>query len=307
MPRIDARNHGRRRQAMHHRVAILCRAPERDSRVGVRRRGPPRSARSACVRAPGDYAAGPGSPHSARRGAAGGGPGRRPWIPSRRGGCIRPRHIFRRSFRSLPRANRAKMSRARCKRCARRPPSRRRMVGSAGPARQGTCLPSSDDVTTDLFIVAAGLEARALRRAVPPDCLRGVDPAPTATQEGDDTVFAPPPWTPRRSASHLLPAFAPLTDAPLAFRFEMCARVDGGWSPWVAGVTVGDAAFAPLPAAAPPLACDIDVFSAVPAVEAVRLRLRVRGVLGARWLLALSAADAAAPPRSSSNGATVRL
>src|SRR2546426_1081376 len=101
-----------------------------------------------------------------------------------------------------------------------------------------------------------------------------------------------PTWTPRRPAAHLLPSFAPLTDAPLAFRFEVSALADGEWSAWAASATIGAAEFAPLPSATPPLTCDVDVFRAAPAVDAVRLRVRVRAAASARWIVALSTADA---------------
>ena len=127
-------------------------------------------------------------------------------------------------------------------------------------------------MTTDLFLAAAGVEARALEGAVPPACLRGVDPAPIAARDGADTLLMLPTWTPRRPAAHLLPSFAPLTDAPLAFRFEVSALADGEWSAWAASATIGAAEFAPLPSATPPLTCDVDVFRAAPAVDAVRLR-----------------------------------
>ena len=162
-------------------------------------------------------------------------------------------------------------------------------------------------MTTDLFLAAAGVEARALEGAVPPACLRGVDPAPIAAFDGADTLLMLPTWTPRRPAAHLLPSFAPLTDAPLAFRFEVSALADGEWSAWAASATIGAAEFAPLPSATPPLTCDVDVFRAAPAVDAVRLRVRVRAAASARWIVALSTADAAAPDLRLAEGAAARL
>jgi hypothetical protein len=162
-------------------------------------------------------------------------------------------------------------------------------------------------MSTDLFLAASGLDGLLLGRAAPPDCLRGVDPAPPAARDGDDTLLVLPAWTPRRPAAHLLPSFAPLTAAPLAFRLEVSAHAEGAWSAWAAGATIGDAEFPPLPAAAPPLACDVDVFRAAPAVDAVRLRVRVRGEPGPRWLAALSAADGAAPDTRAAGGGPTRL
>jgi hypothetical protein len=162
-------------------------------------------------------------------------------------------------------------------------------------------------VTTDLFLAAAGLDALALARAVPPACLRGVDPAPITAREGADTLLMLPTWTPRRPAVHLLPSFAPLTDAPLAFRFEVSALVDGEWSSWAASATIGAADFAAPPSPTTPLTCDVDVFRAAPAVDAVRLRVRVRAAASARWIVSLSAADAAPPDLRPPDGAMARL
>src|SRR5262249_53906795 len=146
-------------------------------------------------------------------------------------------------------------------------------------------------VTTDLFLATGGLDPLALEGAVPPTCLRGIDPAPIVARDGVDALLMLPLWTPRRPAVHLLPSFAPLTEAPLAFRFEISAHADGEWSPWAASVTIGAAEFAPLPSTAAPLACDAAGFCATPAVDAVRLRVRIRGAEIARWIVALSAAD----------------
>jgi len=162
-------------------------------------------------------------------------------------------------------------------------------------------------VTTDLFLAAAGVDPLVLAGAVPPGCLRGIDPAPIAAREGADTVLMLPTWTPRRPATHLLPSFAPLTEAPLAFRFEISALVDGEWSAWTGSATIGAADFAPLPAAAEPLACDVDVFRAARAVDAVRLRVRVRAAASTRWIVALSAADAASPDLRLDAGPPARL
>jgi hypothetical protein len=100
---------------------------------------------------------------------------------------------------------------------------------------------------------------------------------------------------------HFLPAFSPLAAEPPAFRFELSARVDGAWSPWVATVTLGAADFASLPSAAGPLTADIDELTAARPPEAVRLRVRSRGALPDIWMTSLSAAsgdavDFGAPP-----------
>jgi len=174
-------------------------------------------------------------------------------------------------------------------------------------ARGNFLAHSGAGVTTDLFLAAAGFDPLTLEGAAPPGCLRGIDPAPLAVRDGIDTLLMLPTWTPRRRAVHLLPSFAPLTDAPLAFRFEMSAHADGDWSAWAASATIGAADFAPLPAAAAPLTCDVDVFRAAPAVDAVRLRVRVRAVSSAPWIVGLSAADDAPANLDLGAGARTRL
>ena len=156
-------------------------------------------------------------------------------------------------------------------------------------------------MTTDLFLTASHLDAATLSRTVPPSCLRGVQAAAAPRRDGDDTLLDCGPWAPRRPAIHLLPAFAPLAADLPAYRFELSARVDGAWSPWVATVTLGRAEFPPLPAAAGPLAADIDELTAARPPQAVRLRVRCRGPLPETWMASLSAAsgdavDFGAPP-----------
>jgi hypothetical protein len=156
-------------------------------------------------------------------------------------------------------------------------------------------------VTTDLFVAVSHVDAAVLARTVPPSCLREVAAAIVPRRDGDDTLVECGPWAPRRPAVHLLPAFSPLAAEPPAFRFELSARVDGAWSPWVATVTLGRAEFAPLPSAAGPLTVNIDEFAAVRSPDAVRLRVRCRGQLPEAWIVSLSAAsddavDFGAPP-----------
>jgi hypothetical protein len=146
-------------------------------------------------------------------------------------------------------------------------------------------------MSTDLFLTASSLDASTLARAVPPSCLRGIDTGGPWQRDGRDRVLDCGPWTPRRPAVHLLPAFAPLTPVSPAFRFEVSARVDGAWSPWVATVTLGRADFEPLPTAAGPLAAELDELMVTRPPEAVRLRVRCRGVVPDVWLVSLSAAS----------------
>jgi hypothetical protein len=155
-------------------------------------------------------------------------------------------------------------------------------------------------VITDLFLAGAGFDLSTLPRVAPPACLRGVDTV-APRPDGDDVVIDCPVWTPRRAASHLLPALSPLAPVPPAFRFELSARTDGAWSPWIATVTLGAAEFPALPSAAGPLTCEVDEVRASPPVAAVRLRIRCRGPLPAAWLASLSAAsarDVGSPPAS---------
>lgn len=151
---------------------------------------------------------------------------------------------------------------------------------------------------TDLLGIVSGLPPGSVSRAVPPACRREVMPAPTPVGDGGDVVIEVGPWRPRAPARHLVPAFSLLSSEPCAFRFELAVCCKGAWTPWVATVTIGEADFPPLPAVADGLATDIDFWTAAEPAEAVRLRLRLRAeaparLLGAPWLLALSACDPA--------------
>jgi hypothetical protein len=164
-------------------------------------------------------------------------------------------------------------------------------------------------MTTDLFLAASGLDSATLARVAPPSCLRGIDDAAVPRLEGGDTVIDLGVWTPRRAAAHVLPSFSPLAPAPPAFRFELSGRAAGAWSPWVATVTLGDAAFPALPPAAGPLTTDVDELRASRPLDAVRLRVRCRGPLPHAWLASLSAAgddhvDGGAPPGA---GCSIRV
>ena len=158
-------------------------------------------------------------------------------------------------------------------------------------------------MSTDLFFTVSHLDAAALARAAPPSCLRGIEIAGARHRDGDDTLLECGPWVPRRPALHLLPAFSPLTPDPPTFRFELSARVDGAWSPWVGTVTLGPSRLPPLPPAAGPLMVDIDEVTSTRPLEAVRLRIRSCGPLPDAWLASLSVAaddhaDPGVPPGS---------
>lgn len=103
-------------------------------------------------------------------------------------------------------------------------------------------------------------------------------------------------WRPRAPARHFVPAFAPVAPRPFSVRFELAARTANGWSPWVATTTLGPAEFAPLSAGSDGLESQVDLWVARDAVDAVRLRIRLRAdepdaLLGAPWLATLSASD----------------
>ena len=163
-------------------------------------------------------------------------------------------------------------------------------------------------MTSGLWAAVSGLPAAAVTAAVPPACRRPPGAA-NAWTEGDGLIVETPAW-PAEGATHFVPAFSALTDAPFSVRLELSAYAGGAWTPWVAGVGLGEAPFAPL-ADAPPLSVDVDVFRAVAPIDAVRLRARVRApapaaILASPWLLTLSAADGAPPARPVAAGA-VRL
>jgi len=155
-------------------------------------------------------------------------------------------------------------------------------------------------VATDLFLSAHGLDPTELLAAVPPSCR-----APTgvsthhSVQSADgnadaDRIIEVEEWIPRVPVVHLVPSYSALTSARVSFRFELCVRVAGAWSAWVASDTIGGAVFDPLPAKGAPLAVDIDEFTTSAPVDAIRLRMRWRGeraALTSPWMIALSASD----------------
>jgi hypothetical protein len=142
------------------------------------------------------------------------------------------------------------------------------------------------------------MEARAVSEAIPPSVRRDLAPAPGPRWDGADAVLELGPWTPRNPARHLLPALALLAPRAPSVRFEVSARHDGAWSPWIATATLGPETFAPMPASAGALRADIDEVHATPAADAVRLRVRAGGpqaaaMFEAPWLVTLSAWDGA--------------
>jgi hypothetical protein len=168
-------------------------------------------------------------------------------------------------------------------------------------------------VTAGLWGVTSGLAPATLAEAIPPGCRRVLDAVlPLAVSvQGDEALIAAPDW-PAAGATHFVPSFSALSTAPFSVRFELSARIGGAWTPWAASVGLGPAPFASS-AADGPIAVDVDVFRTAAAVEAVRLRLRVRApdaasVLAARWVLTLSASGPPAPSAAPAVAATpVRL
>ncbi|HSF06652.1 MAG TPA: C39 family peptidase [Methylomirabilota bacterium] len=166
---------------------------------------------------------------------------------------------------------------------------------------------------TDLFAVVSRIDPASVARAIPPDCRRDVEPAPSAVRAGTDTLVECGPWRPRGRTQHLLAAFSALSTIDYSVRFELSVFAGGAWSPWVGTVTVGSASFAPLAAEAPGLRADVDVFTVAAPAEQVRVRLRLRAddpasLLVAPWLLTLSACDLVpAEPIVVASAASVRL
>ena len=174
-------------------------------------------------------------------------------------------------------------------------------------------------VTAGLWGVTSGLAAATLAEAIPPGCRRvldGISPSAVSVQ-GEEALIVAPEW-PAAGATHFVPSFTALTPAPFSIRFELSARIGGAWTPWAASVGLGPAPFASS-AAERPISVDVDVFRTIAAVEAVRLRLRVRApdlsaVRAAPWALTLSAAAVTTPGPSNTPavpattaGAPVRL
>jgi hypothetical protein len=164
---------------------------------------------------------------------------------------------------------------------------------------------------TDLFAAAARLDPTAVGDVIPPGVRRDVEDAPAAYKDGDDVVIELGPWMPRAPARHLLPSLALLTPREYAVRFEVCGRRGASWTAWIATAPLGGDGFAPMPAVADGLTAEIDEIHAAPAVDAVRLRFRLRGERTAfdrtAWLATLSAWDGELPVSDGPRAAAVRL
>ena len=169
-------------------------------------------------------------------------------------------------------------------------------------------------MNTGLWAAASGLAAIALTETIPPACRRAIDVLhrPTAIPEEGDVIVEGPEW-PVGGATHFVPSFGALGVPEYSVRLELSVRIAGVWSPWVAGVGLGPATFAPPAPPAEGLDADIDEFRTREPAEAARVRLRfpaphARAVLDAESLLTLSATDASPiPPRGATAVPGVRL
>jgi hypothetical protein len=150
---------------------------------------------------------------------------------------------------------------------------------------------------TDLFAAAFQVDARGVAGAIPPSVRNGVEAA-APRRDGRDVVLELGPWTPRAPARHLVPALGLLAPRAPSVRFELSARRAGAWAPWIATATLGAEVFAAMPGSVDGFVADIDEVYATPAVDAVRLRVRVGGpgaeaLFDTPWLVTLSAWDGA--------------
>jgi hypothetical protein len=166
-------------------------------------------------------------------------------------------------------------------------------------------------MTSGVWVLTSRLSEASVTGAIPPACRRAVTAAPPPARPVQDEALVETPAWPAAGCTHFVPSFSALTSAGYGVRLELSARVCGCWTPWVAGVGLGPAAFTPLPAAEG-LAVDVDVVRAREPVEAVRVRARIRApdpaaVLAAPWLLALSAAGPSGAAPASPGTGTVRL
>ena len=161
---------------------------------------------------------------------------------------------------------------------------------------------------TDLFAAAARLDVTAVSEAIPASVRCALETPNAPQYDGDDVLVSLGPWTPRAPIRHFLPSLALLAARAPSVRFELAARREGVWSPWIATTTLGDRTFARLPATADGLTADIDEVFASPPVDGVRLRVRVGGpgceaMFDTPWLVTLSAWDGTA----TGEGATPRV
>src|SRR5207237_10280238 len=127
-------------------------------------------------------------------------------------------------------------------------------------AGRSRCRPRMAMIT-DLFVALSGSEAAGAMDAVPPACRTSPSAVAIVTAGESERLLEFPTCRPRVPARHLLPSLSVLTDRSYSVRFEVSVRLTGRWTSWVATATLGSAVFAPLPAAADGLTCDVDVYA----------------------------------------------
>jgi hypothetical protein len=112
---------------------------------------------------------------------------------------------------------------------------------------------------------------------------------------GGEAVVSLPDWRPRRPARHFVPAFSPLRDGRITFRFELSVLTAAGWSSWAGAAGLGAGTLSPIPTSVAGLASDVDLFVTDSPAERVRLRLRLpardAGAARAPALITLSACE----------------
>jgi peptidase C39-like protein len=148
---------------------------------------------------------------------------------------------------------------------------------------------------TDLFVAFAGLDVRTVRDAVPPTVLCALEPDGMPARDGADHVLELGPWVSRTPTCHVLPSVALLTSRPYSVRFEIAGRRGATWTRWVATATLGESGFIEEPSAEDGLTAEIDEVRATPPVDAVRVRVRLRGapdlLTDTPWLATVSLWD----------------
>lgn len=161
---------------------------------------------------------------------------------------------------------------------------------------------------TDLFVYGPPVPA-------PPCCRRPARPLPPVRPAGNGLALVElPELAPRAPASRIIPSLCVVTDQDYAFRFE--ASLGGAW---VALGTVGPYDFPDGDGRDERLAPDIDVFTVAPAVDRVRLRVRLwatdlDGLARRPTLVCVSLSDGdgrdvppPSPPATPARGAPVDL
>jgi len=142
-------------------------------------------------------------------------------------------------------------------------------------------------VATELFVFGGPAP-------VPPECRQAPAPLPRWTSMGPETaVLGLPPLRLRVAATQIVPSLSLLTEREHTFRFEARSAASRAWSPLS---PVGPHPWAASGSSDPCLRPEIDLYTASPPVEEVRLRVWVHSsdlaaVAAAPALCAVSASD----------------